>query len=92
MTDEPRTITAEEAIPILQQQNADRLVLLRLHEACNQDIANYVQSRTQQLNRDVAEVFAAQQARNRAESSVIPEEEPEEEAEEESEEEDSDSE
>jgi|TARA_B100000902_G_scaffold164379_1_gene159393 hypothetical protein len=88
MTDEPRTITAEEAIPILQQQNADRLVLLRLHEACNQDITNYVQSRTQQLNRDVSEVFAAQQARNRAESSVIPEED----AEEESEDEDSDSE
>ncbi len=88
MTDEPRTITAEEAIPILQQQNADRLVLLRLHEACNQDITNYVQSRTQQLNRDVSEVFAAQQARNRAESSVIPEED----EEKESEDEDSDSE
>jgi len=88
MTDEPRTITAEEAIPILQQQNADRLVLLRLHEACNQEISNFVQSRTQQLHRDVSEVFAAQQARNRTESSVITEED-EEEAEED---EDSDSE
>ena len=84
MTDEPRTITMEEAIPILQQQNADRLVLLRLY----QSYANFVTQRTNQLQRDVQEVLAAQQARNPLPDDVITEDE--EEAE--SDEEDSDSE
>ena len=83
MTDEPRTITAEEAIPILQQQAADRLILLRLHQSCNQDISNYTQNRVAQLESDIAEVIAAQQARNRPEESIITEDEEDSEADEE---------
>ena len=70
------TISAEEALPILQQQAADRLILFRLHQACTQDIVNYIEKRTQQLERDLAEVAAAAQTRSYAQTSVItPEEE-----------------
>jgi len=88
MTDEPRTITMEEAIPILQQQSADRLVLLRLYQSYASEVSNFVTQRTNQLQRDVQEVLAAQQARNPLPDDVITEDE--EEAE--SDEEDSDSE
>lgn len=67
-----RTLTLEEAVPLLQQQSSDRLVLFRLHQSCNQDIVNYINQRTNQLERDVAEVSAATRARNQASQASSP--------------------
>jgi len=86
------TYTLEEAVPLLQQQAADRLVLFRLHQSCNQDIVNYITQRTAQLERDVEEVVSAAQARNRPQTDVITEEPDEKEAESESEGDDTESE
>ena len=73
-TEEPQTITAEEAIPLLQQQSADRLVFLRLYQACNGDIV----ARQQQLERDLAEYNNSIGLRNKPQQGVIPEEDEEE--------------
>ena len=71
MTSEEVTLTPEQALLALQEQSADRLVLFRLHQACTQDIVNYINQRTAQLSRDLAEVAEAQKIRAQRQSQAI---------------------
>ena len=65
------TLTPEQALQALQEQSADRLVLFRLHQACTQDIVNYINQRTAQLSRDLAEVAEAQKIRAQRQSQAV---------------------
>tara|TARA_R100000988_G_C3954716_1_gene142960 strand:- start:358 stop:561 length:204 start_codon:yes stop_codon:yes gene_type:complete len=56
-------VDPEVAALAFQQHAADRLVLFRLNQSCIQDIFNYMNQRIAQLEKDMAEVTAAQRAR-----------------------------
>ena len=71
MTTEEVTLTPQQALQALQEQSADRLVLFRLHQACTQDIVNYINQRTAQLSRDLAEVAEAQKIRAQRQSQAV---------------------
>lgn len=71
MTTEEITLTPQQALQALQEQSADRLVLFRLHQACTQDIVNYINQRTGQLSRDLAEVAEAQKIRAQRQTEAV---------------------
>jgi len=66
MTTEEITLTPQQALQALQEQSADRLVLFS-----TQDIVNYINQRTGQLTRDLAEVAEAQKIRAQRQSQAV---------------------
>ena len=70
-SEEEVNLTPEQALLALQEQSADRLVLFRLHQACTQDITNYINQRVNQLQRDLAEVAEAQKIRAQRQSQAV---------------------
>jgi len=68
MPDEPETITAEEAVRLLQIENGDRLAYLKIF----QGFTASVEASMNELKRELAQYNASIVARNSPQDSVIP--------------------